>query len=1198
MRKKANILSALLFIAAQAAAQTSSQNYVKSETMLDSLGQRRQTTVQYYDGLGRPTQSVTNALGGNGTYMATLKELDALDRETRSWLPQSVPSADYVSPSTFINSASASGTYPYADNTYDALDRLVQSFGAGAEWHTAGKSANKVYSTNKQNEVRKYSAPLEKNSLADKGYYDACTLEVEETTDEDGKSLKVYKDFLGHVVLERRNGNNDTYFVYNNLGQLRYVLSPEYQYAHHKEQDEYNQSSGNSDYKKKYAYEYRYDERGRVVKKILPGSEYIQYWYDKADHLTYMRDANLREKGLYRFMFYDRFGRLAVQGVCESCNYGFGGENALPKAEFGNTGAKYQIGGYGISGATMSHFRVEVVNYYDNYDYLATGMFKESNWQQKMASASGACAVGLPTGSIVRTSNGEYLYGSVYYDAKGRAVCTFGTHLDGGMQETRTSYTFTNNPKVVSTTEYNANGDVEGSAEYTYAYNQYNDKLQSIDLRMNGEESAHRIAENTYDDLGRLLKVRRSGSAGDVDYAYNIRNWVTSISSKEFSETLHYTDGIGTPCYNGNISSMQWQNGASAAKSGYKFSYDGLNRLTSAIYGEGDDMSQNADRFSEKGITYNANGSIYRMKRYGMLNDGSYGLVDDLKIKLDGNALYGITDYAAETNYKGSANFADADGSGQEYWFNGNGSLAADANKGIARIDYDNYGCPRKIVFTNGNTTEYVYSSTGEKLRTTHKTAIDGITVALNGKDNLKDDDFLSEDKTDYHGSFIYENGKLDKVLYPGGYAIMTEKAAEANAKSRMMLFSMSSSRTGTPVRPFVPVESDPDPVLPLDPITPGDPVLPLFPEPDDDTAPVGESIYEPVNPFSPIRPIEPVQETAEASALYKVLSYNYYTQDHLGNNRAVIDEDGNVKQVTNYYPFGGVFSTTVYNSGDDLQPYKYNGKELDRTHGLDWNDYGARNYDATLCQFTTIDPLCEKYYHISPYAYCGNNPIRFIDPTGMFYGDYYDYDGNLVGTDGKDDNKKYLVLYKGGKETAINITNKKGKIIKVTAVPEASPAQIEAAQTSIENGQKTGQEQGFVKGAGGAASKQYSGGVGAVNPGPGYEELGKNADSDAHYHPFDLHFKDGKLYYSDTMPSPDDFNWRTIREKSGINSPDSPNWILGEEPKSSNFMLDSNGDPIIETTTSIRFYWGNEKYTKPIPWEKFKKAMSIINSK
>ena len=129
----------------------------------------------------------------------------------------------------------------------------------------------------------------------------------------------------------------------------------------------------------------------------------------------------------------------------------------------------------------MNKFAAEVVNYYDNYDYLATGMFKESDWQQKMASASGACAVGLPTGSMVRTSSNEYLYNSVYYDAKGRAVRTFGPHLGGGLQETTTSYTFTNNPRVVSTTEYNANGDVEGSAEYTYAYNQYNDKLQSID---------------------------------------------------------------------------------------------------------------------------------------------------------------------------------------------------------------------------------------------------------------------------------------------------------------------------------------------------------------------------------------------------------------------------------------------------------------------------------------------------------------------------------------------------------------------------------------------------------------------------------------------------------------------------------------------------------------------------------------------
>ena len=60
---------------------------------------------------------------------------------------------------------------------------------------------------------------------------------------------------------------------------------------------------------------------------------------------------------------------------------------------------------------------------------------------------------------------------------------------------------------------------------------------------------------------------------------------------------------------------------------------------------------------------------------------------------------------------------------------------------------------------------------------------------------------------------------------------------------------------------------------------------------------------------------------------------------------------------------------------------YKYNGKELDRMHGLDLYDYGARMQNGM--RFTTIDPLAEKYYSISPYAYCANNPIRFIDPTG-----------------------------------------------------------------------------------------------------------------------------------------------------------------------------------------------------------------------
>ena len=78
--------------------------------------------------------------------------------------------------------------------------------------------------------------------------------------------------------------------------------------------------------------------------------------------------------------------------------------------------------------------------------------------------------------------------------------------------------------------------------------------------------------------------------------------------------------------------------------------------------------------------------------------------------------------------------------------------------------------------------------------------------------------------------------------------------------------------------------------------------------------------------------------------------TYYYYLQDHLGNNRVVIDEHGKVEQVNHYYAFGGLMGEST---GGGTQPYKYNGKELDRMHGLDWYDYGARHYDAVL---TTLD--------------------------------------------------------------------------------------------------------------------------------------------------------------------------------------------------------------------------------------------------
>ncbi len=109
--------------------------------------------------------------------------------------------------------------------------------------------------------------------------------------------------------------------------------------------------------------------------------------------------------------------------------------------------------------------------------------------------------------------------------------------------------------------------------------------------------------------------------------------------------------------------------------------------------------------------------------------------------------------------------------------------------------------------------------------------------------------------------------------------------------------------------------------------------------------------------------------------------SYHYYIKDHLGNNRLVLGESGGVEQVNHYYPFGGLMGERENLASS--QRYKYNGKELDRTHGLDWYDYGARMYDPTLARWMVPDPLAEKYYSVSPYAYCGNRPINISDPDG-----------------------------------------------------------------------------------------------------------------------------------------------------------------------------------------------------------------------
>ena len=106
---------------------------------------------------------------------------------------------------------------------------------------------------------------------------------------------------------------------------------------------------------------------------------------------------------------------------------------------------------------------------------------------------------------------------------------------------------------------------------------------------------------------------------------------------------------------------------------------------------------------------------------------------------------------------------------------------------------------------------------------------------------------------------------------------------------------------------------------------------------------------------------------------------FHFYIKDHQGNIRVVADETGKVDEVNDYYPFGGLMSNVCNN----VQSYKYNGKELDRKGGLDWYDYGARHYDAMIGRWHTVDPSAAKYYRWGPYVYCKNSPVNRIDLDG-----------------------------------------------------------------------------------------------------------------------------------------------------------------------------------------------------------------------
>lgn len=870
-----------------ASAQDATQNYILQERNLDSSGKSKNTSISYIDGMGRPCRYVTNSLGMAGMYVSSMTLYDECNRPSKVFFSIPIGHTPYFVTEQVFQPLSQSyymdGT-AYKKTAYDGLQRITSIFRGGDLWRENNKSMATEYGINNA-PVKRYVPFVLNGKLQEKTAYSAGRLHMEKTTDEDGKTLTIYKNMLGQKVLERRDMDVDTYYVYDDIGNLRFVLSPNYQV------DENLETS---------AYEYRYDGKGRCVWKRLPGAQHVQIWYDNNDRVIFEQDAVMRSKGLSRFYLYDGLGRLTIQGITKNTDY-----SCLDATTVFSNNAGFQNTGYVLKQAVINPSELEVVNYYDTYDFLQCPAFAKFCKAISQESAT-HLPMGLQTGSMYMTSQGDTLYKCFFYNKQGLLEKENALYPNNAILSRKISYSFTDQP-IEENVTITRN-------PYTYEYkilnkySLYNDKIEKVELILPGK-APKLIAKYSYDDIGRLVSVTHGEQAETTNYRYDFHGATVSISSKSFSENLFYavTD-FGTPCYNGNISSMTWKTSNEDVLRGYTYSYDGLNRLLISIYGEGQDLSANKNNYTENILEYDGNSSVRHLQRYGRKNDGTFGVVDDLLFVMDGNHIVSITDKSDRLLYANSFDFKQT--SDASYTYNANGSLTMDPNKGMT-ISYDNFGTPKFVSFNNGNSISYAYTCKGEKISVLHQT--NPLSPLSSDMERLSVENQASMSlMMEYVGDVILEQGSMSRILFKDGY------------------YSFSDSLC------------------------------------------------------------------------------HYFTKDHLGSIRTVVDERGVLEQVNHYYPFGGLYGDVCYNAS--FQEMKYNGKALDRMYGLDWYDYGARMFDSAVLSWWKMDPLAESTPYLSPYSYCGGNPVRRIDHEGMFFGDYYDSRGRLLGNDGIVDDAVYVM--------------------------------------------------------------------------------------------------------------------------------------------------------------------------------------------
>jgi RHS repeat-associated protein len=598
-----------------------------------------------------------------------------------------------------------------------------------------------------------------------------------------------------------------TYYVYDDLNQLRFVIPPKAV-----AQLLVNNWQLTPDIINELCFRYEYDGTKRMIAKKVPGADWVYMIYDVRDRVVFTQDGNLRNQGQWMATLYDGLNRPVMTGIM---NWSGGTPANLQDAITAQTtgDATTTIEGVLInrspipSGAT---FNALTKTYYDNYNW--TNKSFTASYNGLLDAGSNAHAVtmptlvlkqntGLVTGSQVRVitdpnnlAAGNWLTTVSFYDDRNRII-QINSETHKGTDIITKRYDFTGKVLCSYLDHTNPTGTpasvhVKTSMEYDHA-----GRLMEVWKTINDDNTKKAlIARNAYDELGQL-KLKELGhkkeltgnyTSGQYDpieklsYDYNIRGWMTGINKdynnavitdRWFGMELNYDKGFDINQYNGNIAGTKWRSKGDGERRAFGYTYDKANRILGADFTQLagstyiDHATINFDMAMGNGTdvktAYDENGNIKAMKQWGLKLNNS-PVIDDLQYTYytNSNKLSSVTDNAPAQTGASLGDFTDKNTSGNDYGYDVNGNLVTDLNKklnGSAGIDlssggaivYNHLNLPWQIPVKADNgsdkgTITYIYDAAGGKLK---KMVVDksvaGKTITIT---------------TSYVGGLVYES--------------------------------------------------------------------------------------------------------------------------------------------------------------------------------------------------------------------------------------------------------------------------------------------------------------------------------------------------------------------------------------------------------------------------------------------------------